>query len=262
MKTKVLLLLAALAAFPGLRADDQDATTESRLRDALRNTMSQLRDAQNQLVTLQATQAQSDKDNADLKAKVDELNTQITTLTKQSGDDKAAADKSIADLKAQLADQTAEVARLNQSVAEWKNAYNQTVQLANAREQARAQLALQAALLQRTVDDREMKNLELYRTASEILTRYEKFGLGDAIGAKEPFVGLSRVKLENMVQGYKDKILDETVTPGQPPSAAANEPLPVTVPKSLAAPTKTASAPVPTPVKTPLASTPVPATQP
>jgi len=160
----------------------------------------QLRDAQNQAVTLQAAKDQADKDNADLKAKSDALTAQLAALTKQSADDKAASDKGIADLNAQVADQTGQIARLNQSLTEWKNAYNQAAQLATTTETARAKLAVEAALLQRTVDDRELKNLELYKTGIEILTRYEKFGLGDAIGAKEPFVGLSRVKLENLVR--------------------------------------------------------------
>jgi hypothetical protein len=77
---------------------------------------------------------------------------------------------------------------------------------------------MQAALLQRTVDDRELKNIALFKLGNEILTRYEKFGLGDAIGAKEPFVGISRVKLQFLVQDYKDKLLDQTVTAGQPAS--------------------------------------------
>jgi len=201
----------------GLRADDATVTTETRLREALRDTTIQLRDAQNQVVMLQAAKDQADKDNADLKAKVDNLNTQVAALTKQSADDKAVADKIIADLKAQVADQAGVIARLNQTLAEWKNAYNQAAQLATAKEDARAKLALQSALLQRTVDDREAKNIELYKTGSEILTRYEKFGLGDAIGAKEPFVGLSRVKLENLVQDYKDKLLNQTVISGQLP---------------------------------------------
>jgi hypothetical protein len=202
-----------------LHADDQPAasTTETRLREALRDTMLQLHDAQNQLAALQASEAQNEKDNADLKTKVDSLNAQIAALTKQSADDKAAADKTIADLNAQISDQAGQLTRLNQALAEWKNAYNQAAQLAADKEAARAKSALQAALLQRTIDDREFKNLELYKTGSEILDRYEKFGLGDAIGAKEPFVGLSRVKLEALVQDYRDKLLNQTVNSGQPP---------------------------------------------
>jgi uncharacterized coiled-coil protein SlyX len=221
-----LILVGSL--FNVLRADDAAPSAESRLRDALRGTMGQLRDAQNQLVTVQAAKDQADKDNADLKAKVDALTAQLEALTKQSADDKAASDKSIADLNAQVADQAGQLARLNQNLTNWKTAYDQATQLAAVKEEARAKLAVEAALLQRTVDDREEKNLQLYKTGNEILTRYEKFGLGDALGAKEPFVGLSRVKLENLVQDYKNKLLNQTVISGQPPDLSAPATAPAT----------------------------------
>jgi hypothetical protein len=78
------------------------------------------------------------------------------------------------------------------------------------------------------IDDRETKNLALFNLGNDILTRYEKFSLGDALGAKEPFTGISRVKLQELVQDYKDKISDQRVTPGQmpttpPPVAAAEQ---------------------------------------
>jgi predicted nucleic acid-binding Zn-ribbon protein len=221
-KSLLVLVVLFLQATLTIQADDSPtASTETRLREALRDTMVQLRDAQNQQITLQAAKDQADKDNTDLKAKVDTLSAQLAALSKQSADDKAAADKAIADLNGQVADLTGQVSRLNQGLAEWKSAYNQATQLATEKEEARAKLALEAALLQRTVDDRETKNIELYKTGSEILTRYEKFGLGDAIGAKEPFVGLSRVTLENLIQGYRDKLLNQTVISGEPPAPSA-----------------------------------------
>ena len=51
----------------------------------------------------------------------------------------------------------------------------------------------------------------MFRTANEILTRYERFGLGEALAAKEPFVGVTRVKLENLIQEYEDKLVDERI---------------------------------------------------
>lgn len=217
----LFIVIVASLSMDTLRAQDVPSNTETRLREALRNTTAQLSDTQNQVVTLQASQAQSDKDNADLKVKIDAFTAQVAALTRQSADDKAASDKAIAELHSQVTDQAGQIARLSQALTEWKNAYNQVTQLATAKEEARAKLALQAALLQRTVDDREVKNIALFNTGSEILTRYEKFGLGDAIGAKEPFVGLSRVKLESLVQDYKDKLLNQTVTSGQPPDLSA-----------------------------------------
>jgi chromosome segregation ATPase len=213
-----IILLSLLFSRAGRADDTAQATTEARLRDALRNTMQQLQDAQGQVATLQAAQAQSEKDNADLKAKIDALNAQITTLTQQSADDKAASDKALADLKSKNDDLNAQIVKLNDAIASWEKDDKQYVQLAKDKEAARAQLAVQAILLQRTIDDRETKNLQLYLLANEILTRYEKYGLGEALEAKEPFTGLTRVKLQELVQDYQDKISDQRVTPGEPPS--------------------------------------------
>jgi chromosome segregation ATPase len=226
MTQKLLLLLVlTLLSIRLVAADDQAPSTETRLRQALRDTMLQLRDAQNQVVTLQATQTQSDKDKADLQAKVDALSAQMKSLTDQTCADKAAADKAIADFKAQVEDQTGQIARLTEALKQWKEGYSQISQLATEKEAARAQLAVQVALLQRTVDDREAKNLALYKLGNDILERYEKFSLGDALAAKEPFVGTARVKLENLVQDYKNKLLDQAVTSGQSlPAPAKSEP--------------------------------------
>jgi len=211
----VLILLPLMVPVTS-KGDEPPPSNETRLRTALRDTMVQLREAQNQAVTLQSAQAQNDKDKADLQAKVDDLTSQLKSMTDKSIADRDASDKAIADLKTQVADLTGQVTRLTDGLKQWKDAFTQTKQLADEKEAARSQYAMQAAVLQRTVDDRETKNLALYKLGSDILKRYEQFGLGDAISAKEPFVGVSRVKLENLVQDYKNKLLDEAVTSGQP----------------------------------------------
>ena len=224
---RLLATLLLLLAAPRLSSADESApsSTETRLREALRDATLQLRDAQNQVVAVQTAQAQSDKDNADLKAKVDAQSDQIKSLSDQAAVDKAASDKTIADLNSQVTDLTGQTARLNEALKEWKEAYNQVSQLATATEAARAKLTVQSATLHRLVDDRENKNLALYKLSSEILTRYEQFSLGDAISAKEPFVGISRVKLENLVQDYKYKLLDQAIVSGQPAPSTPAAPL-------------------------------------
>lgn len=244
-------LALTLLALGAARADDQtQATTESRLRDALRDTMMQLRDAQGQLATAQAAQTQSDQDKAALQAKLDAANAQITAITKQSADDKAASDSAITDLKTQNAGLTTQIAKLNDALAAWEKDDKQYVELAKTKEAAREQLASQAILLQRTIDDRETKNLQLYNLANEILTRYQQYSLGDALVAKEPFTGVARVKLQEAVQDYRDRVADQRVIPGQVPSGP-----PPAVP---AAPAST-SAPAPVAGKS-TPATPVPAT--
>lgn len=183
-----LLLWSLLGA-----VNASDNNPETKLREALRNTMLQLRTAQNERAALQASQAESE-------AKVKTLTAQVESLTKQA----AAAEKTAADEQAQLV-------KFKEAVQNWETAYKQVVELANAKESARAKLESDSISLQRQVADQQRRNAAMFRTASEILTRYERFGLGDALAAKEPFVGITRVKLENLVQDYQDKLLDERI---------------------------------------------------
>src|SRR5580693_132781 len=194
-----------------LQAADQGNTVEERLRGQLRSTMLQLRDAQNQAATLQSAQAEDEKQKKALTDRVDEL-------TKQAASDKDAATKTIADLNAKVTDQTTLINQMKDALDKWKEAYNKAVEVANTKEAQRAKFESQAIVLQRRVENDENKNLALYQLGKEVLNRYEKFGLGTAITSREPFVGITKVKLENLVQDYSDKLMDQTVKPGVAPA--------------------------------------------
>lgn len=210
MKRHLCLLLAAsaLAARP-LTAAADEAGTESRLRDALKNTMLQMR-------TISADRDNLQAQVADLQGQVDTLTKQLATLRKQSMSDKDADTKAITVLKGQVADQADSIAKLQQSVDEWKDAERKAMQIANDTEAKRAKLADLSIRLQRTVDDQKRKNDEMYKIGMEVLDRYEKFGLGDALLAKEPFVGITRTKFETLVQDYEDKLTDQRITDQKP----------------------------------------------
>jgi hypothetical protein len=210
-------LLTTLFSSGILNAADQANPAEERLRGMLRSTMLQLRDAQNQVATLQSAQTESDKEKKALSDRLDEL-------TKQAAADKDAATKTIADLNTKVTDQSTLITQLKDALDKWKDAYNKAVEVANTKEAQRAKFQSQAILLQRRVENDEAKNLALYKLGKEVLDRYEKFGLGTAITAREPFVGTTKVKLENLVQDYSDKFLDQTIKPGQNPvSGSSND---------------------------------------
>ncbi len=190
--------------------------------------MLQLRASEAEKATLQAAQTES-------AAKEKALSDQVEALTKQSAADKDASDKAISDLKAKVADQEKELTELKDTLEKWKEGYAKAADIAKAKEGEREKLAGQVILLDRIVADRERKNAELFRVGNEILTRYERVGLGDVLATREPFVGITRVKLENQVQDYQDKLLDQRIKPGQPPSTPAEGP---STPKSTQAPSK------------------------
>ncbi len=222
MKRSILLSLILVVPFCSLWADDAGpSSVESRLRAALQQTAQQLRDTQDQLVAAQAAQTQSDQDKTALQAKLDAANTQIAALAKQDADDKAAAASTADDFNARINDLNTALGTYKSSVAAGMKDDKANAQLAAVKEAARAQLAVQTIAMQRSLDDRERENVELYKLGNEILTRYQNFGLGDALAAKEPFIGTSRVKLQTLVQNYRDKLLDHVLTSGHPAAPAS-----------------------------------------
>lgn len=201
----VAMALVSVLGVPTTKGADQN-NPEARLRDSLRSTMLQLREAQNQVATLQAAQAENDKEKKT-------LSDQIATLTQHAKEDKEATDKTIADLNTKISDQEKQIAQLKDILTKWKESQKQAVDLANAKEAARAKLAANNILLQRRIDDAETRNAQMFKLGNEILNRYERFGLGDALTAREPFVGVTRIKFKNLVQDYQDKLADQKIKP-------------------------------------------------
>lgn len=199
----ILVLSLGLAQ---LHAADPANTTETRLREALRNLSLQLRDAQTQVVTLQAAQNESDAKNQALTA-------QVADLTRQNAEGKAAAEKSITELTTRLTGEETQLSQFKSDLQKSQSAYQKASDLATHKETDRAKLATQVIQLQRRVDDQQTKNTAMFKIGNEILKRYEQFNLGTALTAREPFIGTTRVHLENLIQDYHDQLSDQTIKP-------------------------------------------------
>ena len=197
---------AFLAFFlPTLSAADPSAA-EVKLRENLRNAMLQLRTMQTERDTLQAAKTQLDQEKQ-------ALTEQMNGVTRQLATDKESADKTIAELKKKGEERELESAQLKQSLEESKAAHQQANVLATGKEAQRRKLAGQIIQLQRQVADQQRKNAAMYKVGMEILNRYEKFGLGTALSAREPFVGTMKVKLQNLVQDYGDQLAEQKIKP-------------------------------------------------
>jgi phage shock protein A len=204
--TRIATFIAffAVVAAGSLRAEDKAAAAELKLREMLRNTMLQLRDAQGQLAALQATQAENEQ-------KIKDLTTQLEKSTKDAASAKTASDKKISELSDQSTQQGEEISRYKIALDKWKQGYDAASELARQKEAARAKLESIAIGLQRKVDDQQRKNDALFAIGNEILSRYENFGLGNALANKEPFVGVTRVKFQNLIQSYQDKLIEQKI---------------------------------------------------
>lgn len=177
---------------------------EQKMRETIRNTMIQLRDANAKLATAQTAQAEAEEKNKELQGQLEEL-------TKKSSAEKKAATETIDDLQTKLAASEHQVNHLTESLGKWKLGYAKLAEYAKATEGKRAELASKIILLDRRIADQQVKNAEMYRLGNEVLDRYAQFGLGTAISAREPFVGITKVKFQNLVQDYQNKLSDQTI---------------------------------------------------
>lgn len=197
-------LLTLLLAVAPLRASDKLSPAEQKMRETLRNTMIQLRDSNAKLAIAQAAQADDEEKIKDLQGELDDL-------TKKTAAQKHADDQLISDQKDKLATDDMQIAHLSESLGKWKYGYAKLADYAKQTEGKRAELASKIVILDRRIADQQVKNAEMYRLGNEVLDRYAQFGLGTAISAREPFVGITKVKFQNLVQDYQNKLADQTI---------------------------------------------------
>ncbi|MGC4017471.1 MAG: hypothetical protein QM755_23600 [Luteolibacter sp.] len=206
-----LLLLALALPLAAAPAADGPSPAEVKLRESLKATMLQLRTAETDKANLQAEKDAND-------AKVKELTAQVDKLTKQAAADQTTAKKQIEDLTGKVAAQEDLIGKFKEALEKWKEGYAKASAVANAKEAERVKLSDQNAVLRRKVEDQRAKNVSLAKTANEILDRYAKFGVGEALSAREPFTGITRARIEALVQDYGDKIEDNRIKPEPAPA--------------------------------------------
>lgn len=226
MKRHVFLLL--LLFLPAaIHAADAPNPAEQKLRESVRALTLQLRTSDNEKAVMQGTLTETEQ-------KVTDLTEQLEKYKKQLVADKEASDKALAEMGAKIAGKDGEILTGEKSLAAWKKAhgevkaaYERVVAIGNAKEAERAKLAARVIVLDRQVADQRTRNAALYQTGTEVLSRYEKFGLGTALTSREPFVGTTRVKFENLIQDYSDQLADQKIKAEAPP-VTAEAPAPAT----------------------------------
>ena len=208
--TRTLIFLFLLALTFAARADE---ASEAKTREQLKSALMQLRTLQTEKNALQIAQAEMDAKNKSLDDQVKNQGKRLEEMDKEMKAYKEKAEAKQAEQSAALTRMEAELARYKVSLDKWQAAHATIGDIAKKKEAERAKLSAKAADLERTAADLRSRNAELYKLASEILTRYEQFGLGKALSAREPFTGNARVKLQAIVQDYNDKLLDQTARP-------------------------------------------------
>ncbi len=201
-----------LSLYPSLLPAADEPDPSLKLREQLRAVTLQLRSAQTESANAQATAAAADQKSRDLTAKIETLEKQTAKLIKEENVDKMAAARAATELETKLAEREKRLVLTQEALTKWQVGYHKAAAVVTTKEAARAKLAAELSSTKNTLADRERKNIALFNTAKEILDRYQNYSLGKALLAREPYVGTTRVKIENLVQDYQDKILDNRIS--------------------------------------------------
>lgn len=178
--------------------------------------------AMQQLQQLSAERVQLKTENEKLQQELQALKAQIatTTATQASLQQrlKAAEATAARDLSAQS---NAEAERLRSQMQELVTRFRETAQSLKDVEADRnvARTSLQAS--ERELTTCVTRNKEFYQLNSEVLDRLENKNAWNSLTAKEPFTQLQRTRLENLIEGYKDRATDLRVQPVSGPSNQA-----------------------------------------
>ena len=198
----VLLIAGAALAAPGAWA--QDATVNDRLRDLLRQTIAELRAAQDNAASLQAQLDSATKQR-------DALQQQLAAAQAKPAAAPAAPDtgREQALQAAQTAARAnaAQLAQAAVTLQRWQKAYQEAAVI--AREKDAADRADKQGLRQvhAELDVCIAENTHLISTAEDILHLYETPQWNTLLIANhDRLIGLARVKLQNTVQDYEDKL--------------------------------------------------------
>ncbi len=221
--TRTLIFVTTLALALPLAAQQQANPAEAalkKMRETLRSTMIQLQTAEADKAALQATLDTTKTEN---EKKIKDLTKELDALRKKSSAEKDTADKSIIDLSSKVANTEQALSRAKETLGKWKDGYAKAAAISVKKESERAAAATKVVSLERRVADNEAKNAEMFKIANEVLDRYKGFGLGTALTAREPFTGIMRVKLQNLMQSYEDKLIAQKIRPADYNSAAPEE---------------------------------------
>ena len=198
-----LAILGLLATtIPSVYSAEEDPT--AKFREALKNTMLKLRDAQGQLANAQAATIAAE-------SKVEDLTSKNEILTKDLVSERNAASTQISDLNKKISVRDDSISELQASLANWKKSYEDVTKLAAQRENQRAIFEAKSIKLERQVEDQKFRNIQMHKIGMGILDRYEKFGLGEAILAREPFTAVQRVKFQNLIQDFSQELSDARI---------------------------------------------------
>ncbi|HTV32086.1 MAG TPA: hypothetical protein VME69_03165 [Methylocella sp.] len=173
----------------------QAQSDSDRLRAALRNALIQARSLEDQIAVLQAKQAESNQMIDGLKHDLEDSKAKITAAEQ-------AKDEAVDEFNKRLDER-------NEALEKWKTAYSEAADVARAKDAERAKFESESKTFKASAKACSERNIKLVAIGNDLLQHLDSLLLGDWLAAHEPLIGFKRVEVQNELQDYKDKILEQ-----------------------------------------------------
>jgi chromosome segregation ATPase len=190
--------LAVAIVLSSLASVEAHADAESdKLRDALRSATAQTRSLEDQRSALQAKVADAEREKAALTSQIAAAKAQVKEVEKTHRE-------AVDEFNQRLEDR-------NQTLEKWKGAYEEAATVARTKDAERAKFEGEATAYKASTKSCVAKNTQLMKVGRELLRRYEGVSFGDIAVINEPLIGARRVEVQNILQDYDDKLLEQKV---------------------------------------------------
>ncbi len=170
-----------------------------RLREALRSATAQTRALEDQRAALQARAIAAEQER-------DRLKKQNETFRAQVKEAEQAYRRAVKDFNDRISER-------DEALEKWKGAYGEAASVARTKDAERTRFEGEATALKASMKACTTKNVNLARTADEIVTKYEAMNPLEKVLDHDPVFGLKRVEHQNAAQDYRDKIIEQKVNP-------------------------------------------------
>lgn len=191
-------ILSSVVVLAMLASQEARADAESeKLREALRSATAQTRALEDQRTALQAKVADAEREKAAMTSQIAAAKAQVKEVEKTHRE-------AVDEFNQRLEDR-------NQTLEKWKSAYEEAATVARTKDAERAKFEGEATAYKASTKSCVAKNGQLMKVGRELLRRYEGVSFGDIAVINEPLIGARRVEVQNILQDYEDKLIEQKV---------------------------------------------------
>ena len=165
---------------------------------------------------LQIMQQQMNEQNAALRKERDDLAAQLAAVqasvaglkekSRKASGEALGLQKSLQAQQRDNATLTQQLTEAQQALATLRQEDANTLATLKASEDDNGKLKATGAEQRGQIAECEHKNLLLYQANMELLKKYQNKSAWDALVQKEPFTGIEKVRIDNVLQEYRDRL--------------------------------------------------------